>query len=624
MSQLALLRGRRFAPFFWTQFLGALNDNLFKNGLVILFAFGAATAAISTDTLINLAGGVFILPFFLFSATSGQLAARFEKTRIIRGVKLLEIAIMCIGALGFGLRSVTILLGALFLMGVHSTLFGPVKYSILPQHLRESELVAGNALVELGTFLAILIGTILGGVLVALPRVGSAAVSATVIGIAVVGWLVSRAIPAAPAEDPTLRIRWNPIRETWRMIGVARETRSVFLSILGISWFWFFGAVALAQFPGLGHEVLGGDEHVVTLLLTVFSLGVGLGCILCERLSGGVIELGLVPLGSIGLTLFAADLAFAAHAAAANGTAIGVREVLAGPRYWRVAADLALLGASGGLFIVPLLAFVQHRTEPRRRSLVIAANNVVNAAFMVLAAVGGAGLRAAGLGIPALFGVLAVVNVAVAVYIYRLLPEFVMRFIVWLLVHTVYRMRQRGLEHLPATGPGVVVSNHVSFVDALVLAAASRRPLRFVMDHTIFRLPVLRFVFRTARAIPIAARKEDPALLERAFAEIGHALDDGDLVCIFPEGRITTTGEMNPFRPGIERILARNPVPVVPVALRGLWGSFFSRKDGRALSRPLRRVWSRIEVVAGPPVPPEAATVEELEQRVFALRGDWR
>jgi 1-acyl-sn-glycerol-3-phosphate acyltransferase len=624
MSQLALLRGRRFAPFFWTQFLGALNDNLFKNGLVILFAFGAATAAISTDTLINLAGGVFILPFFLFSATSGQLAARFEKTRIIRGVKLLEIAIMCIGALGFGLRSVTILLGALFLMGVHSTLFGPVKYSILPQHLRESELVAGNALVELGTFLAILIGTILGGVLVALPRVGSAAVSATVIGIAVVGWLVSRAIPAAPAEDPTLRIRWNPIRETWRMIGVARETRSVFLSILGISWFWFFGAVALAQFPGLGHEVLGGDEHVVTLLLTVFSLGVGLGCILCERLSGGVIELGLVPLGSIGLTLFAADLAFAAHAAAANGSAIGVREVLAGPRYWRVAADLALLGASGGLFIVPLLAFVQHRTEPRRRSLVIAANNVVNAAFMVLAAVGGAGLRAAGLGIPALFGVLAVVNVAVAVYIYRLLPEFVMRFIVWLLVHTVYRMRQRGLEHLPATGPGVVVSNHVSFVDALVLAAASRRPLRFVMDHTIFRLPVLRFVFRTARAIPIAPRKEDPALLERAFAEIGHALDDGDLVCIFPEGRITTTGEMNPFRPGIERILARNPVPVVPVALRGLWGSFFSRKDGRALSRPLRRVWSRIEVVAGPPVPPEVATVEELEQRVFALRGDWR
>jgi len=623
MSQLALLRGERFAPFFWTQFLGALNDNLFKNALVILFAFGGTATLVSTDTLINLAGGIFILPFFLFSATSGQLAARFEKTRVIRAVKVLEIAIMCVGVIGFHFRSVTVLLAALFLMGVHSTLFGPVKYSILPQHLAESELIAGNALVELGTFLAILVGTILGGVLVAIPATGPAIVSAAVLGVAVAGWLVSRAIPPAPADDPGLAIRWNPLRETARMLGLAREVHSVFLAILGISWFWFFGALALAQFPALGHEVLGGDEHVVTMLLTVFSIGVGLGCILCERLSGGVIELGLVPLGSIGLTLFAGDLAFAAHAAAGSAAA-GVRDMLASPRNWRVVVDLALLGASGGLFIVPLLAFVQHRTEPRRRSLVIAANNVVNAAFMVLAAVLGASLRAAGLGIPALFGVMAAVNVAVAVYIYRLLPEFVARFIVWLLVHTVYRLRKRGLEHLPATGPGVVVSNHVSFVDALVLAAASRRPLRFVMDHAIFRLPVLRFVFRTARAIPIAPRKENPELLERAFAEIGHALDDGDLVCIFPEGRITTTGEMNPFRPGIERILARNPVPVVPMALRGLWGSFFSRKDGAAMSRPFRRVWSRIEVVAGPPVAPEAATAEALEECVRALRGDWR
>src|SRR5262245_5077425 len=578
----------------------------------------------STDTLINLAGGIFILPFFLFSATSGQLSARFEKGRIIRSIKLLEIAIMCVGAIGFQLRSVTILLSALFMMGVHSTLFGPAKYSILPQHLAETERIAGRSLVGLGTFLAILLGTSRGGWLVAIPETGPVVVSAAVIGIALTGWTVARWIPLAPADDPTMHIRWNPIRETRRMIGIARETHSVFLSILGISWFWFFGAVALAQFPALGHGVLGGDEQVVTLLLTVFSLGVGLGCIACERLSRGVIELGLVPLGSIGLTLFAADLGFAAHAAAGRGAAIGVHDVLTGPRYWRVALDLALLGASGGVFIVPLLAFVQHRTEPGRRSIVIAANNVINAAFMVVAALLGASLRGLGISIPALFGILAIVNVAVAVYIYRLLPEFVMRFIVWLLMHTVYRMRQRGMENLPATGPGVVVSNHVSFVDALVLAAASRRPLRFVMDHTIFRIPVLHFVFRTARAIPIAPRKEDPELLERAYAEIGRALDAGDLVCIFPEGRITTTGEMNPFRPGIERVLARNPVPVVPVALRGLWGSFFSRQDGHAMSRPFRRVWSRIEVVAGPPLAPQGATAAALEERVLALRGDWR
>jgi 1-acyl-sn-glycerol-3-phosphate acyltransferase len=623
MSQFAFLRGRRFAPFFWTQFLGALNDNLFKNALVILFAFGVATTAMSADALVNLAGGVFILPFFLFSATSGQIAARFEKTRIIRAVKLLEIGIMCLGAVGFLRRSVTVLLAALFFMGVHSTIFGPVKYSILPQHLAESELVGGNALVELGTFLAILVGTILGGVLVAIAGIGPAVTSATVIAIAVGGWLVSRLIPVAPAEDPGLAIRWNPVRETWWMIGIAREKRSVFLAILGISWFWFYGAAALAQFPGLGREVLGGDEHVVTVLLTVFSLGVGLGCILCERLSGGVIELGLVPLGSIGLTLFATDLALAAHAAA-GGAGIGVRDLLVGPRYWRVAVDLALLGAAGGVFIVPLLAFVQHRTATSHRSLVIAANNVVNAAFMVLAAVLGAGLRAEGVGIPALFGGLAAINVAVAVSIFRLLPEFVMRFLAWLLVHTVYRLRHRGLEHIPAAGAAVIVSNHVSFVDALILAAASRRPLRFVMDDAIFRLPVLHFVLRAARAIPIAPRREDPALLERAFVDVGAALDGGDLVCLFPEGRITTTGEMGPFCPGIERILARNPVPVVPVALRGLWGSLFSRKDGPPPSRPCCRVWSRVEVVAGPALPPEEATAEALSERVLALRGDWR
>jgi len=625
VSQFQLLGTRRFAPFFWTQFLGALNDNLFKNALVILFAFGAAPAALSTDTLVNVAGGVFILPFFLFSATAGQLADKLEKTRIIRAVKALEIAIMCLGAVGLHLRSVGLLLGALFLMGVHSTVFGPVKYSLLPQALRENELIAGNALVEMGTFVAILLGTILGGVLVATGQAGPTVVSVAVIGLAVAGFLASRRIPAAPPLDPSLVVRWNPFTETWRTIGFARVNRTVWLSILGVAWFWFFGAIALAQFPGLGRDVLGGDEHVVTLLLTVFSLGVGIGCLLCDRLSGGVIELGLVPFGSIGLTLFAFDLSFAAaRAAAAPGTTIGVAAFLSSPRHWRVAVDLGMLGAFGGFFIVPLLALVQNRSEPSHRSRIIAANNIVSAAFMVLAAVLGVALRAGGLPLPALFGVLAVVNAGVAVYIYTLIPEFLMRFVIWILVHTMYRVRQRGLEHLPADGPAVVVCNHVSFVDACVLASASRRPMRFVMDHNIFEMPILRFVFRTARAIPIAPRKEDPIMLERAFEEVGRALDAGDIVCIFPEGRITKTGDLSPFRPGIERILARNPVTVVPMALRGLWGSFFSRQGGAAMRRPFRRIWSRIEVVAGAPMPPGTVTAEGLQSIVLALRGDWR
>jgi 1-acyl-sn-glycerol-3-phosphate acyltransferase len=436
-------------------------------------------------------------------------------------------------------------------------------------------------------------------------------VSLATLGLAVAGWLTSRAVPPAPADDPELRLRWNPLVETWRMVGYAREVRSVFLSVLGIGWFWFYGALALAQIPGLGHEALGGDEHVVTLLLALFSIGIGLGCLLCERLSGGTIELGLVPLGAGGLTLFALDLAWSASAAAGPPGGLDVGGFATSWRHWRLAADLVLVGAFGGFFIVPLLAFVQHRSDPRRLSRIIAANNIVSAFLMVVAAGAGIGLRTSGFGVPAVFVFAAVVNAVVAAYIFTVIPEFLMRFVVWMLVHTVYRVRHRGLDHLPAVGPAVLVANHVSFVDALVITAASRRP-------------ILRFVFRTGRAIPIASRKEDPALLERAYDEVARALEAGELVCIFPEGRITTTGDLSPFRPGIERIVARTPVPVVPLALRGLWGSFFSRMGGPAMRRPFRRFWSRIEVVAGPPIPPEFATAAALQARVAELRGDCR
>jgi 1-acyl-sn-glycerol-3-phosphate acyltransferase len=619
-----LLRSRRFAPFFWTQFLGALNDNVFKNALVILFAFGVTASALSPDVLVNLAGGIFVLPFFLFSATAGQLADKLEKTRIIRGVKLLEIAIMCVGAIGFALESAPLLLVVLFLMGTHSALFGPVKFSILPQHLREEELVGGNALIEMGTFVAILLGTILGGVLIAIEGIGPTLAAAATIGLAVVGWLTSRVIPAAPAADPSMRIRWNPLTETWRLVGYAREVHSVWLSILGISWFWFYGALFLAQFPGLGRDLLGGDEHVVTLLLSVFSIGVGLGCILCERLSGDVVELGLVPIGAFGLTVFALDPARAASVAGGAAGSLDVAAFLASPAHWRLALDLAAIGASGGLFIVPLLAFVQQRSDPQHRSRIIAAKNVVNAFLMVLAALLGIALKAGGMSIPQLLSVTAVLNAAVAIYIFTVVPDFLMRLVIWLLVHTVYRVGHGGLEHLPRSGPAVVVANHVSFVDALVIASASRRPIRFVMDHAIFRIPVLNFVFRTGRAIPIASRKDDPALLERAYDDVAAALGAGELVCIFPEGRLTSDGDVGPFRPGIERIVARTPVPVVPMALCGLWGSFFSRFGGAALRRPFRRVWSRIEVVCGPPLAPAEATAEALQARVLALRGERR
>ena len=624
MSQSRLLAKARFAPLFWTQFLGALNDNVFKNALVILFS--ARLAREQAHTLVQVAGGVFILPYFLFSATAGMVADKREKSRLVRWVKLLEIAVMAFGAVALAVGNEWMLLGVLFMLGVQATLFGPLKYSILPQHLSPEELVGGNGLVEMGTFVAILIGTVLGGLLAAVPGKGPALVGAITVAVAVAGWLASRAIPEAPPTDPGLRVSANVARETWRTIGMARETRSVFLSILGISWFWLYGALVLAQFPDFARWTLGGDEHVITVLLTLFSVGVGAGSLVCERLSFGQIELGLVPIGSVGLSVFAIDLFFATHgmSVAASAPTIGAGEFLARPGSGRILFDLAALGFSGGLYCVPLYAMIQDRAKPAHRSRIIAANNVLNAIFMVGAAAAGVVLAKAGLSVAQVFLVAAIANVAVAAYIYALVPEFVMRLFVWALVHVFYRARSRGVvENVPRKGACVVVCNHVSFVDALVVGAAVKRPVRFVMDHSIFRLPVLGFVFRTAKAIPIAPAREDAALMERAFEEVHRALADGDVVGIFPEGKITKTGEINEFRPGIERIVRDTAVPVVPLALRGLWGSFFSRVEGSAMKRPFRRgVLSRIEVVAGVPVEAAGVTAKGLEDRVRELRGE--
>ncbi|MCF8197907.1 MAG: MFS transporter [Sulfuritalea sp.] len=619
--QSALLRSRRFAPLFITQLLGALNDNVLKNAMVVLLTFQAASwTTLKPELLANLAAGIFILPFFLFSATAGQLADKYDKAALARFTKLLEIGIVVVAGVGFAMHSLEVLFASLFLMGLQSALFGPVKYAILPQHLESDELVGGNALIEAGTFVAILVGTLLGGLLAG-SESGMGLITVTGLVIAVVGYLSSRAIPVAVPPAPTLVIGLNPLTETWHNIRFARDNETVFLSILGISWFWLFGALFLAQFPAYTKEVLGGNETAVTLLLATFTFGIGVGSLLCEKLSAGRVELGLVPLGSIGMTLFALDLAFASPATPA--AALGAMALLELGSTWRVLIDLALLGAFGGLFIVPLYALVQQRSNPEHRARIIAANNILNALFMVVGAAAAGGLLSAGLSIPALFAVAAVCNAAVALFIYGLVPEFLLRFVVWVLIHIVYRLRTKGLDQVPEEGPAVIVCNHVSFVDALVIMAACRRPIRFVMDHGIFRWPVLNFVFRTSKAIPIASAKEDPAMMEKAFDEVARALDAGDLVGIFPEGKITADGNINPFRPGITRILARNPVPVVPMALRGLWGSFFSRKDGPAMSRPFRRgLFSRIELVTGAVVLAAEALPERLQADVAVLRGD--
>jgi len=431
-SQFRLMNERRFLPFFVTQFLGAFNDNLYKNALVVLITFESTRyTTMSPGVLVNLAAGLFILPFFLFSATSGQLADKFEKSRLIRATKLLEIVVMGLAVVAFALDSLALMLAALFLLGTQASIFGPVKYAILPVHLRDDELVAGNALVEAGTFVAILLGTIAGGITVALPG-GALWVSIAVLAVALFGYCASRGVPAAPAAAPGLAIDWHPLRETWRNLRLAREDHGMFVAVLGISWFWFYGALFLSQFPGYAKDVLGGDEALVTLLLAVFSVGIGAGSMLCAKFSGGRLEVGLVPFGSIGLSVFALDLWCASPAFAPAGAPLPLAALLADAVVWRALFDLLMIGAFGGFYVVPLYTLVQARAEPGHRSRVIAGINILNALFMVGAAGLGAALLAAGLSVPQLILVGACLNAAAALYLCRQAPEFPRRFVAWL------------------------------------------------------------------------------------------------------------------------------------------------------------------------------------------------
>jgi len=624
-SQFELFKTERFRPFFITQFLGAFNDNIFKNALMLLLAFSAVENASEADTsiLLNIAAGLFVLPFFLFSATAGQLADKYEKSAIIRKVKLLEIVVMALGSYALFVQNTTLLLFVLFLMGTQSAFFGPVKYAIIPQHLKPEELVGGNAQVEMGTFVAILLGTIGGGLVAGLDQ-AAVVVSVAVISVAILGYFFSRKIPEAAAADPELKIQWNPYRSTRQLLKMANDNYAVLLAIMGISWFWFLGSSYLTQLPNYAKTELYGDGTVVTALLCCFTVGVAIGSLLCERLSGHKVEIGLVPFGAIGLTVFGMDL-YAASSFAEQSELLSVFAFFALDGSFRVALDLLFIGAFGGFYIVPLYAMVQQRSDDEVRARMIAVNNVLNAFFMVVGAIAGVlMLGVAGLSIPQFFLVIALLNVVVAVFIFQQIPEFAMRFLIWLLTHTMYRVKHQGLERIPDEGAAVIVCNHVSFVDALLLAGAVRRPIRFIMFKPIFEIPVLNFIFRTGRAIPIISQHVDKDAYEKAFADIREGLQEGDLLCIFPEGKLTTTGEMNEFKGGIERILEETPVQVIPMALRGLWGSFFSHRDGPALATWPKRIWSKVEIVASDAVPPEKATPQQLHEQVLALRGEWR
>ena len=620
-SQSSLLRQRKFLPYFVTQFFGAFNDNIFKNVLLLFVAFaGSSALPISSNLFINLAAGLFILPFFLFSASAGVLADKYEKSWFIRKVKLFEIGIMLLGAIGFITESYGVLLLLLFLMGTQSAFFGPVKYALLPQQLNQKELVPGNALVEAGTFIAILVGTLGAGLIASADNAKYLAAFCVVI-FAVLGYLSSRFIPFASASAPDIQFKWRPYKQTKHTLSIAKSDRIVFQCIMAISWFWFLGAAYLTQFPNFTKVYLNGTESTVSFLLALFSVGIAVGSMACNWLSNHRIEVGIVPIGALGITIFGFLMATSIPSDLPRFHTFA--EFVSYDAFWPLFFYLLMIGISGGLFIVPLYALMQHRAKETERAQVIAGLNIFNSLFMVGSAVLGiVCLSVLEMSIPQMFALLAILNFLVAVYIFLQIPIFVVRFAMWVVTHTIYRVKHKNLHHLPEHGGALIVCNHVSYMDSLLLSAVCPRLIRFVMEEDYANLPPLRGFLRRAGVIPISASNRTS--IRRAFNDVEKALSEGHIVCIFPEGRLTADGEMNAFMRGIDIILRRSPVPVIPMALKGLWGSYFSRAKGRACKGLPTRFWSKLEIEAGAPVDPKQASAQAMFEEVKALRGDWR
>ncbi|WP_199437963.1 MFS transporter [Vibrio owensii] len=611
---------KRFFPYFVTQCLGALNDNIYKNVLLLMVTYSQIDSLpMSVDLFVNLAAGLFILPFFLFSAHAGAIADNMDKAKLIRRLKLIELVIMSCAATAIMTQSAILMLALLFMTGTQSAYFGPVKYALLPQALKSDELVKGNAWVEMGTFLSILIGTLSAGLLLAIPN-GMLIASCIVITLSLLGFLSSANIPSLPSKKSD-QVKFEPVTGLKKTLKVAQKQRGIWMSILAISWFWFMGATYLTQFPNFAREHLFADSTVVSLLLALFSVGIATGSWLCEKLSFNQVELGILPFGILGLTIFSADLLWAVPAIESFPSQYyDVQSFVAQSSHIRVMIDLSLVGVSGGVFIVPLYAFIQSRSEEGECAQSIAANNIMNALFMVAsAAVSILVLSVLEFSIVELFAILAVGNFIVAIYVYRQVPEFTQRFVSYLLSHCLYRVSVTGRQHIPEQGAALIVANHVSYVDALILMGTSTRPVRFVMDKSISELPVLKYVFRHAGVIPICSPRKCAETYKRAFEQIEQALNNDEVVCIFPEGRLTSNGELGEFRPGVEKILKRTPVPVIPMALKGLWGSFFSHKNGHALTKRPTRVWSRIEVNIGELLQPTMLDRHLLQKEVQDL-----
>lgn len=594
INTLSLLKTKRFLPLFITQFLGSLNDNIFKNALVILITYQLAlTHSSNPQILIAVAAGLFILPFFLFSATAGQLADKFEKAKLISIVKLVEVALMALACIGFYTNHVALLMFVLFSLGIQATFFGPLKYAILPESLQENELIAGNGLIEAGTFIAILLGTIIGGIGI-LQSIGKYLISILIMMVAIGGWISSFYIPRTKNTASNLKINYNFISETKRLLSYAKERRNIFLSILGLSWFWLVGAAFVGEFPALVKDILHANEHIVTLFLTFFSIGLAIGAILCNKLLKGKIDTTFVPFGVLGMTIFTFHFYLMTKqiALANEADTQTLMQFLSYSTSWKIIFDLLMIAISGGFYTVPLYTLLQQRSEKSHRARVIASNNVINALFMVSGAILTMLILGIGFSITSLFLILAIGNAIVTIYICKILPDVLIKsFLRWVL-KLLYRVQVKGLENYHSAGDRVIiVANHTSFLDALLLGIFLPDKLTFAVNTHIAKKWWVRLFLRLVDTYPL-----DPMNPIAIKSLIEFVRKDKKCV-IFPEGRLTITGTLMKIYEGPGLIADKAKAKLLPISIQGAQMTPFSRLHGKIRIR----LFPKITITILPP-----------------------
>lgn len=614
---MSLMQSRYFGPFFWTQALGAFNDNVFKQVVLLLITF-VAVPRYHWDSGIanNAAAALFMAPFILCSGRGGLLADTWDKSRLIRALKAFEVVSMVLGAIAIWCEAFLMLLGVLCLIGIQAALFGPVKYAILPQHVPRHRLVSANAWIEMGTFLAILLGTMLAGGLMMLPGAsGRVVIGITLIVVALAGlWTANRIPPALPEGSPQAHYSRGSFRVAW-------QHRSMRYTILGISMFWFLGACYLTQLPMWVRDVSNGNEGMVSVLLGAFATGIGLGAFLYSKLSVGRLELGLVPIGALLIAICGIMFAYSGHEGPLVDASLSAH-FWDGSLSW-MCLELVGIGIGGGLYIMPLYLFIQLRSKASHRARMVAVNNIVNAVFMLFAALFAViVMDVFGQSLPVLMALVALIALIITAVCVCHDPRPCLRMLIFIGIRLAYKLRVKGRAHIPEEGPAVVVCNHVSYMDALILGGACPRPLRFVMDTPAYESLWLNGFCRLAGAIPINTSRQRGAGAgtRRALEQIKVALEKGEVVMIFPEGRLTRNGEIGSFQRGIERIVEQSAVPVIPAALSGLWGGWGSYKDSPPFTGWPRNFHARVRLVFGAPIPPEQVTRERLYERVKKLK----